>query len=134
MPTIPICIRIDLDLDADLVAEAKRRGQEKPDLIRTFLRDGLARYDSASEQILQTQITLLQNVKRLQEMVGATLHLEVEQAVLALQKGADESANQYAARLRDVYRETVFEALNKGARIATASPVTSASKRVNNDH
>lgn len=127
MATIPICLRIDSDLDTDLVKEAKRRKQEKPDLIRTFIRDGLARYDAYSEQILQTQLAMLEQLKKLQEMIGAAVHLDVEQNVLALPQEPSETQDAYRERLKAAYRTMVFEALAKGARIAAAGsnkPVT----------
>lgn len=121
MATTPVGTRLEKELFDAFIAEAARRGQDRAQLLRTFVRDGLARYDSYSEQIIQTQLAILENVKKLQDMTGAALHIHAEQSVLALQQKPDESADQYRQRLRAAYKEEVFQALEKGARIATAT-------------
>ncbi|ALK99901.1 hypothetical protein AB595_10610 [Massilia sp. WF1] len=134
MKTIPVGTRLDVDLHRAFEEEMKRRGQDKAELLRTFIRDGLARYDSYSEQIMQTQLSILEHMKKLQEMMGAALHLNVEQAVLGLRQGANETSEAYKERLMSEYRKTVFEALGKGGRIATVAATRTANAKVGHDH
>lgn len=134
MASIPICIRIDGDLDAHLTKEAKRRKQDKADLIRTFIRDGLAHYESGAEQMLQTQQAILEQLTKFREVTGATVHLVVEQTVLGLPQAPNETREAYKERLMATYRTMVFEALEKGARIAAAALNTPASPKVGHDH
>lgn len=133
MKTIPVGTRLDVDLHEAFVAEMKRRGQDKAELLRTFIRDGLARYDGTSEQILHTQLAVLEHLKRLQEITGAVLHLGVEETVFAMRQLADESKEAYQERLRNEYKKIVFEALGKGARIANASGKPVATTKVGHD-
>jgi hypothetical protein len=134
MRTIPVGTRLDPELHAAFVVEMRRRGQDKSQLLRTFVRDGLARYDSCAEQILQTQLAILEHLKKLQEMIGAVLHIDVEQHVLGLRQEPGETTDAYKERLTAAYRKTVFDALAKGARIAAASPSQSAGAKVGHDH
>ena len=134
MKSIPVGTRLDHELHEAFQAEMKRRGQDQSQLLRTFVRDGLARYDSYSEQVMQTQLAILEHLKKLQEMIGAVMHLDVEQSVLALRQNPDESAEAYKERLTATYRKTVFEALGKGARIAAVSASKSANVKVGHDH
>jgi len=134
MVTIHVGTRIEPDLYQAFEAEAKRRRQAKSELLRTFLRDGLIDSDDRSEQIVQTQLSILEHLKKLQEMIGAVLHLDVEQTVLALPQGVDELPETYKNRLMQEYRRGVFEALNKGARIAAAPASLSQSGKVRHDH
>lgn len=128
MATKAVGTRIDTELYRALLDEAKRRGQDRAQLLRTFIRDGLARYDSYSEQVIQTQVSILEHLKKLQEMTGATLHLDVQQIVLTLQQKPDETPEAYKERLRAAYKAEVFEALDKGARIANATAHTAVSQ------
>jgi hypothetical protein len=131
MKTIPVGTRVSPELHDALLKEMGRRGQDKAQLLRTFIRDGLARYDSTSEQILHTQTAILEDLKKVQEMVGAVLHLDVEQTVLALRQLPAESPDAYKERLTGEYRKLVFEALGKGARIAAALPPASTPTSTN---
>lgn len=126
--------RVEPDVNTALEHEAKRRGQTKSELVETFLRDGLARYDSSSEQIIQTQLAMLEHLKRLQDMIGAVMHLEVEQSVLAQRQNPDETPEAYKERLLATYRKAVFDALAKGARIVSVSGNKLASAKVARDH
>lgn len=134
MAAIPIGTRIDSDMFQAFEEEAKRRRQDKAELLRSFVRDGLTRNDAYSDQIIQMQLSILEHLKKLQEMIGAVLHLDVEQAVLALPQGVDELPETYKKRLMQEYRRGVFEALNKGARIAAAPASLSPSGKVRHDH
>jgi hypothetical protein len=134
MKTIPVGTRLDLELHETFMQEMARRGhKDKSQFLRNLVRDALAGYDSYSEQIIQTQLAILEHLKRLQEIVGATVHLGVEQNVLGLPQGANESPEAYKDRLKNVYRETVFDALAKGARIAAVSSNKSGSPKVGHD-
>lgn len=134
MKTIPVGTRLDVDLHRAFEEEMKRRKQDKAELLRTFIRDGLARYDSCSEQIMQTQLAILEHMKKLQEMMGAALHLNVEQTVLGLRQEANETPEAYRERLMSEYRKTVFEALGKGGRIASVAVSMKASAKDGHDH
>lgn len=133
MKTIPVGTRLDPDLHRALEEEMKRRGQDKAELLRTFIRDGLARYDSYSEQIMQTQLAVLEHMKQLQEMMGAALHLHVEQAALGQRQGTNETPEAYKERLMNEYRKTVFDALGKGGRIASVAASKPARAKVDHD-
>jgi len=121
MKTEPVGTRLEPDLHAAFLEEMKRRGQTKSQFLKTIIRDALARYDSCSEQILQTQMAILEHLKRLQDMTGAAVHIDVEQSVLALPQEPGETQEAYKERLKAAYRRLVFEALAKGARIAAVS-------------
>jgi hypothetical protein len=134
MKTIPVGTRLDPELHAAFLQEMARRGQDKSQFLRTIIRDALARYDSCSEQILQTQLAILEYVKKLQEMIGATVHLEVEHSVLALPQEANETNEAYKERLKGAYRAMVYDALAKGARIAAAPANKGTTPKVGHDH
>jgi hypothetical protein len=90
--------------------------------MRTFIRDGLARYDFIYEEILRTQLVILAELKKVQRLSGAELHLHVERQVLGLGQEVDEVPESYKARLQAIYRQEVFVAIAKGGRIAAALP------------
>lgn len=112
----------------------KRRGQDKAELLRTFVRDGLARYDSYSEQIMQSQLAILEQMKQLQEMLGAALHLHVEQTVLGMRQGTNETPEAFKERLLGEYRKMVYDALGKGGRIASVAATRLTGAKVSHDH
>jgi hypothetical protein len=66
-------------------------------------------------------------------MIGAAVHLDVEQSVLGLPQEPNETQEAYKERLKAVYRTMVFEALAKGARIAAVSTSRPASPKVSHD-
>ena len=134
MKNVQISVRIDNELNQALEEEASRRNQGIRDLIRTFLRDGLARYDSYSEQIMESQLAILEQLKKLQEMMGAALHLHVEQTVLGLRQGPNETADEYKVRLQGEYRKAVYDALGKGGRIASVAVPRTTTAKVSHDH
>jgi hypothetical protein len=130
MKTEPVGTRLEPDLYAAFVYEMKRRGQTKSQFLQTIIRDALQRYDSSSEQILQTQLEILSHLKRLEAMAGATVHLEAERNVLAMPQDRNETFDAYRERLRAAYRAIVFEALGKGARIAAVASDEPAAAKV----
>jgi hypothetical protein len=134
MKRILVAARIDPDLYEALDVEVKRRKLDKAELIRTFIRDGLARYDSTSEQILHTQLAILEQLKIMQDLAGAAVHLHVEQQVLELRQEPNEPPETYTARLLATYRKKVFEAIVKGGRIVAAVPEMPASRKVSRGH
>jgi hypothetical protein len=134
MKTEPVGARLDPELHAAFLQEMKRRGQNKSEFLKTIIRDALARYDSCSEQILQTQLAILEQLKKLQDMIGAAVHLDVEQNVLGLPQHPDETEEAYKDRLRAAYRAMVFEALAKGARVAAASSTRLATAKAGRAH
>ena len=134
MKTIPVGTRLDVDLHRAFEDEMKRRGQDKAELLRTFVRDGLARYDSYSEQIMQSQLAILEQMKQLQEMLGAALHLHVEQTVLGIRQGASETPEAFKERLLGEYRKMVYDALGKGSRIASVAATRLVGAKVSHDH
>lgn len=134
MKTIPVGTRFDPELHEAFMQEMARRGhRDKSQFLRNIVRDALAGYDAHAEQIIQTQLAILEHLKRLQAVIGATVHLGVEQSVLELPQGASESPEAYKDRLKNVYRETVFDALAKGARIAAVSSIQSADAKGGHD-
>lgn len=134
MKTIPVGTRLDPDLHESFLAEMARRRQTKSELLLTFVRDGLARYDSTAAQLLEAQIACLKEIKRTQEMIGAVLHLDVEQSVMAIRQLPEESPDAYKDRLRSAYRDLVFKAIEKGARIASSPTAKVSSAKVSHDH
>lgn len=56
-------------------------------------------------------------VQTLQKIIAATLHLVAEQVVLAKPQKEGEDPKDYAERLRGIYRDNVFGAVNKGKSI-----------------
>lgn len=134
MKHFPVCTRVDADLFAAIEAEAKRRTLDRAELIRVFVQEGLARYDSYSEQVLQNQIRILELLNMLQRLVGAALHLDVEQNVLALRQDSNETPEAYTARLQSTYRKTIFESFTKGGRIVAALSETPPNQKASHDH
>jgi hypothetical protein len=127
-------VRLNDDLFAAFCEEATRRKQTNAALLRTFVRDGLARYDSYSEQVLQNQIRILEHLATLQDLVGAAVHLDVEQNVLGLCQDPNETPEAYKTRLQSTYKRTVFEAVTKGGRIVAALSETPANLKVSHGH
>lgn len=121
MRTVTVSGKIEDDLNAALEEEAKRRRQTKSQLVATYIRDGLARFDSASSQILETQIAILDHLKTIGELAGASLHHSVEQTVIGMRQNPGETAETYRERLQTEYKKFVFEAVGKGGRIHAAS-------------
>jgi hypothetical protein len=134
MKRILVAARIDADLYEALDAEVKRRKLDKAELIRSFIRDGLDRGDLSMEQILQTQLAILEQLKMMQDLAGAAVHLHVEQQVLELRQEPNEPHETYRARLLATYRKKVFEVIEKGGRIVTAIPEMPASRKVRRGH
>jgi hypothetical protein len=134
MAGITVATRVDPELHAAFLAEMQRTGQDKAELLRTFIRNGLARYDSYSEQILQTQLGILEHLKKLQELVGAVVHLDVEQNVLGLHQDQNETPEAYKARLQSTYKKLVFDAITKGGRIAAVLAEAPANPKVGHAH
>lgn len=116
----PISVRLNEDLRSELRAEAKKQRVTEAVLIRMFIRDGLANFNAANERILQNAELMTEQLSLLQQLVAATLHVDVEQQVMANRQKADESADDYAQRLRALYRSSVLEAFAKGKLITTA--------------
>ena len=112
-----VTIRIDHDLDDGLTKEARKRGQTVGALIRTFIVDGLSRYDSATEQILQNGDTLERLILRVERVVGANLHSLIEQQVLQNTPHDGESQEAYTKRLRANYSDRIYRAVEKGSAI-----------------
>ncbi|WP_371765516.1 hypothetical protein [Massilia sp.] len=133
MKTIPVGTRLDHDLHESFLAEMARRNQTKSELLLTFVRDGLARYDSTSAQVLEAQVTCLKEIKKTQEMIGAVLHLAVEESVIAIRQLPDESPDAYKERLRNAYRDLVYKAIEKGARIAASPTMKMSNAKVSHD-
>jgi hypothetical protein len=133
MKSVPVATRINPELHAALEAEVQRTGQDKAELLRTYIRDGLAHYDSYSEQIMQTQLGILEHLKMLQGLVGAVVHIDVEQSVLGLHQEPNETAETYKARLQSTYKKSVFDAIAKGGRIAAVLSEAPANLKVSHD-
>jgi len=112
-----ISVRVDNDLNDSLAKEAKKRGQTVGALIRTFIVDGLYRYDAATEQLLQNGETLERLILRVERVVGANLHSLIEQQVLQNKPHDGESQAEYTKRLRASYSEKVHKAVEKGSAI-----------------
>ena len=112
-----VTIRIDDDLNDGLTKEAKKRGQTVGALIRTFIVDGLSRYDAATEQILQNGETLERLILRVERVVGANLHSLIEQQVMRNKPHDGESQEAYTKRLRSNYSDRVHKAVEKGSSI-----------------
>ena len=108
-------VRIDDDLDGSLANEARKRGQTVAALIRTFIIDGLSRYDAATEQILQNGENLERLILRVERIVGANLHSLIEQQVLQNKPYEGESQEEYTKRLRAMYTDKVHKAVTKGS-------------------
>lgn len=123
MKTEQICIRLDRWLKEDLAREAALRGQEMSALIRTFVRDGLARHDAERAHIQDSLVVADERLRRLETMVGAVMHLHVEQQVLALPKVPGESHEIYSARLRGIYSDKIHLAADKATSIRAAVKV-----------
>lgn len=121
MKTTPVGTRLDADLLEAFLNECARRKSTKSDLLLTFIRDGLARYDSVSTQVLETQLAILEQMKAIGELAGASLHHGVEQTVINLPQGANESAEAYRERLQAEYEKLVLRAVGKGGRIHAVS-------------
>lgn len=117
MATDRMTVRLDPELKAELVKEAKQRGQTEGALVRTFVRDGLSGYDALSERILQMCENGDERIRRLETMVGAVIHLLVEEVVLSQPRQAEESQEDYATRLRGLYADKVRSAADRGAPI-----------------
>ena len=112
-----LTVRFDNYLNDNLANEAKKRGQTVAALIRTFVIDGLSRYDAATEQILQNGESLERLILRVERVAGASLHSLIEQQVLQNKPQDEESQEQYTKRLRAMYSESVHKAILKGSEI-----------------
>ena len=112
-----LTVRFDDDLNDNLANEAKKRGQTVAALIRTFVIDGLSRYDAATEQILQNGENLERLILRVERVVGANLHSLIEQQVLQNKLQDGESQEEYTKRLRAMYADRVHKAVEKGSAI-----------------
>lgn len=112
-----VSVRVDDDLNESLAIEAKKRRQTIGSLARTFLRDGLSRYVSISEAILQNSEETDERLRRLEAMVGSLMHLVVEYQVLSSPRRADESQESYTSRSRNAYKDKIYSATEKGAMI-----------------
>jgi len=79
-----VTVRVESHIAQYLEEEAKRRRQTVAALVRTFIRDGLARYDAFSDRVLQTQEILQKSQTILESLVGTHLHLSLEASVRGL--------------------------------------------------
>jgi hypothetical protein len=57
----------------------------------TFIPGSLARYDSNTAQILQNQLVIAEQLKTVQDLAGAAVHLHVKAQVLGLRQEPDET-------------------------------------------
>jgi hypothetical protein len=121
MASVIVAARVHSDIDDALEKEAKRRGQRKSALVKTYVLDGLAGNNNETEQVLQTLVSVLEHLKTLMSISGATLHLDVERLIFDLPKNPDEPPEEYRERLKTAYKQKVREAITKGGRIAAAS-------------
>lgn len=110
-------VRFDDDLSNNLANEAMKRGQTVAALVRTFVIDGLFRYDAATEQILQNGENLERLILRVERVVGANLHSLIEHQVLQNKPRDGESQEEYSKRLREMYTGQVHKAITKGSAI-----------------
>lgn len=112
-----ITVRLEQHIIEHLKEESKRRGQTVAALARTFIRDGLARYDAISEELLQADERIEKRLLQIESMIAANLHLTAEQPILANKQNDGESLEVYSARLNEIYRDKIRMSVKKGARI-----------------
>lgn len=115
----PISVRLDEDLRQELRNEAKKQRVTEAVLIRMFIRDGLANFNAANERLLQNSELMTAQLTLLQQLVAATLHVDVEQLVMSNRQKPEESAEDFAQRLRALYRTSVLDAVAKGKVMTT---------------
>lgn len=120
MASLQISFRIEEDEVEALDAEAQKRNQTRAALVRTFVLDGLARFDSVGEKILQSGENLKQQVDAIEAIAAATMHLLASSLTRQNKKNDGESDAAYAERLKEIYSSSVHEAIPKGALIVAA--------------
>ena len=113
-----ITVRLEQHIIEDLKDEAKKRGQPLATLARTFIRDGLARYDAISEQLLQTGERIEARLQTIEALAGANLHVAVERQILPSEREPGEADDAYIDRLRANYTTAVLASIPKGLLIA----------------
>jgi hypothetical protein len=121
MANVTVGARVDTEISDALEKEAKRLGMKKCALVKTYVLDGLAGNNNETEQVMQTLLSVLEQIKIVMGLTGAALHLDVERQVLDLPQRPDESTDAYRQRLMKEYKQKVLEAIAKGGRIAVAS-------------
>lgn len=104
----------------ELSEEARRQKLDEAVLARILIRDGLARYNAVTAQILEKTDRVVEQIDILQQLAAGVLHMTAEQLVIAKPAHKDESAAQYTERLVGIYREMVFGAVSKGTSITVA--------------
>lgn len=115
----PISVRLGDDLREELRNEAKKQRVPEAVLIRMFVRDGLANFNLANERLLQNSEAMAEQLDLLQQLIAASLHVGVEQQVMANRQKPDESSEEFVQRLRGLYRTGVHESVAKGKLITT---------------
>ena len=114
MSDLRITVRLNADLMRALEDEAKDRTQSVAALCRTFISDGIARYDEINERIVRNEELMLKALAEIQSLSGALLHVSLEQKARLNKKNPEESDADYSARLSKIFSLSIWDSMAKG--------------------